>query len=234
MKRKSILIVDDEPQIREYLAEVVSEYYRVFIAQDGMDALKIAAVQIPSLIILDALMPSCNGFEFCEAIRSNNETKNIPIVMLTALNTTEDRIKAFNLGADDFISKPFIPEELLARINRRLIKESENHIPQNKFQLGGLNLQFDTLSIEIDGVQYELGQTEHRILNFLLKRPGELISRQELTGHIWGDEIPSERALDPHITSLRKKLLKSRSEIKTVYGKGYCIILKEKTTAAMS
>ncbi|MBK9324474.1 MAG: response regulator transcription factor [Bdellovibrionaceae bacterium] len=149
--------------------------------------------------------------------------------MLTAVNEPEQRIKAFNAGADDYLAKPFLPEELIARINRKLEKTPARQpvSKENEFRLGNLKLQFDDLSIEVDGVKCELGQVEYKILNFLLKKRGELVSRQELNDYVWGDELPSDRALDPHITALRKKLQKSHGELKTVYGKGYSIILKD-------
>lgn len=229
MKRPTVLIVDDESYIREFLAQILSEHFRIAFAKDGKEALEMAKSVKLAIIVLDVLMPGQNGIETCKKLRAQRESEEIPVIMLTAVNEPEQRIKAFNAGADDYLAKPFLPEELLARINRKLEKAPVRQ-PVNKeteFRLGNLKLQFDDLSLEVDGVKCELGQVEYKILNFLLKKRGELVSRQELNDYIWGHELPSDRALDPHITALRKKLQKSHGELKTVYGKGYSFILKD-------
>jgi DNA-binding response OmpR family regulator len=230
MKRPTILIVDDESYIREFLAQILSEHFQIAFAKSGTEALEMARAVRPAIVVLDVLMPGQNGIETCKKLREQRESECIPIIMLTAVNEPEQRIKAFNAGADDYLSKPFLPEELIARINRKLEKPPVRQVETKEaveICLGNLKLQFDDLSIEIDGVKRELGQVEYKILNFLLKKRGELVSRQELNDYVWGHELPSERALDPHITSLRKKLEKSQGELKTVYGKGYSIILKD-------
>jgi len=229
MKRPTVLIVDDESYIREFLAQILSEHFRIAFAKDGKEALEMAKTVKPAIIVLDVLMPGQNGIETCKKLREQRESEEIPVIMLTAVNEPEQRIKAFNAGADDYLAKPFLPEELIARINRKLEKPPVRQLPskETEFRLGNLKLQFDDLSLEVDGVKCELGQVENKILNFLLKKRGELVSRQELNDYIWGHELPSDRALDPHITALRKKLQKSHGELKTVYGKGYSIILKD-------
>lgn len=229
MKRPTVLIVDDESYIREFLAQILSEHFRIAFAKDGKEALEMAKSVKPAIVVLDVLMPGQNGIETCKKLREQRESEEIPIIMLTAVNEPEQRIKAFNAGADDYLAKPFLPEELVARINRKLEKAPVRKFAnkETEFRLGNLKLQFDDLSLEVDGVKCELGQVEYKILNFLLKKRGELVSRQELNDYIWGHELPSDRALDPHITSLRKKLQKSHGELKTVYGKGYSIILKD-------
>lgn len=229
MKRLTVLIVDDESYIREFLAQILSEHFQIAFAKDGIEALEIAKSIKPAIILLDVLMPGQNGIETCKKLREQRESEEIPVIMLTAVNEPEQRIQAFNAGADDYLAKPFLPEELIARINRKIQKFPARKlaIKETEFHFGNLKLQFDDLSLEVDGVKCELGQVEYKILNFLLKKRGELVSRQELNDYIWGHELPSDRALDPHITSLRKKLQKSYSELKTVYGKGYSIILKD-------
>ncbi len=205
MKRPTILIVDDESYIREFLAQILSEHFQIAFAKSGIEALEMARSVKPAIVVLDVLMPGQNGIETCKKLREQKESEDIPIIMLTAVNEPEQRIKAFNAGADDYLSKPFLPEELVARINRKLEKNPARQVisKETEFRLGNLKLQFDDLSIEVDGVKRELGQVEYKILNFLLKKRGELVSRQELNDYVWGHELPSDRALDPHITSLR-------------------------------
>lgn len=229
MKRTKILIVDDESYIREFLAQILSEYFQVAFAKNGAEAIDAAKSSKPSIVILDVLMPGIGGIEVCKMMRECPETAAIPIIMLTALNEPEQRINAFKSGADVFLSKPFLPEELIARINRKLEKAPSIKTPSKEEApiYGDLKLQIDDLSLEIGGIRHDLGQVEYKILNFLLKKRGELVPRDELNNYVWGYDLPSERALDPHITSLRKKLQTSKGELKTVYGKGYSIILKD-------
>lgn len=228
MKKTKILIVDDESYIREFLAQTLSEYYQIAFAKNGTEAFEVAKSYRPSVIVLDNLMPGLGGIEVCKMVRGCPEIASTPIIMLTALNEPEQRINAFNSGADDFLSKPFLPEELIARINRKLEKAPAFSASNTETSIyGDLKLQFDDLRLEIDGVRHDLGQVEYKILNFLLKKRGELVPREELNNYVWGHDLPSERALDPHITSLRKKLQKSKGELKTIYGKGYSFILKD-------
>lgn len=226
--RQTVLIVDDESYIREFIAQILSESFRIIFARNGDEATEMARSVKPGIIVLDILMPGQDGIETCRAIRQHPETKDIPVLMLTAVNEPEQRVRAFKAGADDYLAKPFLPEELFARINRKLERVSTPKVANgNSLTLGNLKLEFDNLSLEIDGACHELGPVEFKILNLLIKRRGDLVSRQELNDYIWGHALPSERALDPHITSLRKKLRTSQGELKTVYGKGYSIILKD-------
>ena len=228
MKRPIVLIVDDDSYIRELLAQILSENFKIALAKDGDEVLEDARLIKPALIILDMIMPGKNGIEVCKILREQPELKETPIIMMTAIDDSEQRINAFNAGIDDYIVKPFLVEELVARINRKLERTSAKRaiFGDSEVRFGNLKLQFNDLSVEIDGTRCELGQVEYKILNVLLKKSGELVSRQELNDSIWGQELPSDRALDPHITSLRKKIQKSQGELKTVYGKGYSIILK--------
>lgn len=222
MKRSTVLIVDDESYIREFLAQILSEHFQIAFAKNGKEAVETAKSIQPDIIVLDVLMPGQNGIDTCKVLREQKESSSTPIIMLTAVNEPEQRIKAFNAGADDYLAKPFLPEELIARISRKLEKTPlrQSTIKDLDFRIGNLKLQLDDLSFEVDGVRCELGQVEYKILNFLLKKRGELVSRSELNNYVWGKDLPSDRALDPHITSLRKKLQGSQGELKTVYGKG--------------
>lgn len=155
MKRPTVLIVDDESYIREFLAQILSEHFRIAFAKDGKEALEMAKSVKPAIIVLDVLMPGQNGIETCKKLRAQRESEEIPVIMLTAVNEPEQRIKAFNAGADDYLAKPFLPEELLARINRKLEKAPVRQ-PVNKeteFRLGNLKLQFDDLSLEVGSVR---------------------------------------------------------------------------------
>lgn len=173
-------------------------------------------------------MPGKTGVEVCKDLRSDPKTSSIPIIMLTALNEPEQRTQAFLSGADDYISKPFNPDELLARVDSKIRRLDETK-PQSTstLQFGDLHLDFQEQSAEISGKPIEIGQIELKILKCLIHNQGQLVEREMLHQFVWGDESPSDRALDPHITTLRRKLKPSRGELKTVYGRGYSVVLRE-------
>ena len=229
MKRPRILIVDDESYIREFLAQILSEFFHVTLAQSGAEALRLLNEDSYSLVVLDIMMAGLDGIETCRQLRQTVSAPDIPVLMLTAVNDPNRRIEAFNAGVDDWVVKPFLPEELVARIQRKLsAKVTSKILPtSNGFQFGNFQLKYDTMSLNIDGVSTALGQLEFKILNYLLKNRDQLVERRELNDYVWGGDLPSERALDPHITSLRKKLEKSHGELKTVYGRGYSIVFKD-------
>ncbi len=228
MNKNKVLIVDDEPSIREFLAQILSIEYQVLFAKNGSEAIEIARSQSPNAILLDIIMPGKNGIDVCKQLRDESGTKAIPIIMLTAVNDPDQRTEAFLSGADDYISNPFVPDELLARVESKLRRMSElKPVVTNTLKFGDLTLNFKALKADINGSELELGQIEFKILNCLINSEGQLVHRDVLHDYVWGDEPPSDRALDPHITTLRRKLKSSRSELKTVYGRGYSLILKE-------
>lgn len=231
MPRKiKILIVDDEADIREFLAQILSENYQVIFAKNGEEAVEIAKEQLPSIILLDIIMPVKTGIDACKELRACPKTTDIPILFLSALNSSDKRTDAFLAGADDYINKPFVPDELLARIESKLRRSAERNTQEkDTVKYGDLIVDYQQLKIINSSKDLELGQTEFKILSCLIKRKGELVTRDELNNFVWQDEIPSDRALDPHITTLRKKLKDSLCELKTVYGQGYGLVIKHTT-----
>jgi DNA-binding response OmpR family regulator len=229
MNKKKILVVDDEPYIREFLAQLLSEDHQVILANDGDEGIKCAGTIKPDLIILDVVMPGKNGIQVCKILRMDPVTKLIPILMLTAVNQVEHRTAAFEAGADDYFVKPFDTEELLARVHSKLRRLDERPIAvTNVINFGDMILDFQQLKAEISGTKIDFGQIEFKILNCLIKNQGQLVEREVLNEFVWGAESPAERALDPHITALRKKIKFSQSELKTIYGRGYSLVLREK------
>ncbi len=231
MQRKiKILIVDDEADIREFLAQILSQNYQVIFAKNGEEAVEIAKEQLPSIILLDIIMPIKTGIDACKELRACPKTTDIPILFLSALNSSDKRTDAFLAGADDYINKPFVPDELLARIESKLRRSAERSTQEkDTVKYGDLIVDYQQLKVINSSKDLELGQTEFKILSCLIKRKGELVTRDELNNFVWQDEIPSDRALDPHITTLRKKLKDSLCELKTVYGQGYGLVIKHTT-----
>lgn len=227
MEKEKVLIVDDEAEIREFLGEVLSSTYQTIFARNGIEALELVAEKKPAAVILDMAMPGPSGLDVVRTLRQNPETEMIPVLMLTASDDTNNRISCYSSGADDFIAKPFHPTELLSRVASKINRirkraPTESH----RYQLGGLNMDLITHKVEIKGTEANLGFIEFKILHCLMKNQGQMVDRQILNEFVWGNELPSERAMDPHITSLRKKIADSNIELKTIYGKGYSLHLK--------
>lgn len=228
MARATLLVVDDESYIREFLAQVLSSNYQVILAKSGREALQLAVEKKPSLILLDVVMPGESGIATCRQLRCSPQTSQIPVIMLTAVNEHVERTAAFLAGADDYIVKPFIPVELQARIESKLRRTSEGSfgVPKDS-EFANLRLNFEELNAEVNGTKVDLGPIEFKILNCLVKNQGKLVERQTLIDSVWGGDSTSDRALDPHINSLRKKLKQADGEVKTVYGRGYSFVARK-------
>lgn len=227
MSKEKVLIIEDESEIRELASQILSEKYQILLAKNGSIGLEIAQREIPDAILVDILMPGMSGIQVCRELRAKEETKYIPILMLTALNDSEQRIEAFKAGADDYIAKPFHPNELITRVESKINRmnttsanESQSSNP-TELVLGKMKINFIDLQVFIDNAPVEMGTIEYKILSLLARNNGQLVSRDEIANYIWGQEKSTDRTLDPHINSLRKKISNSLVELKTVYGHGY-------------
>lgn len=219
-----LLIVDDEPQIREVIANLLSDSFRTILASNGAEAIALAKSENPALILLDIVMPGESGITVCEVLRSHPSTKHIPVIMLSAAGNLENRKLSFNNGADDFIAKPFDADELIARVKSKLRRAGElraNH----KSLLVSRNLVLDLSKVvtTIDGEKLQLSNIEFSLLGLLLKKIGHVVSRREIIATIWKDAEVSERLIDAHVVALRKKIAKYEGEVATIYGKGYAL-----------
>lgn len=226
MSKEKVLIIEDESEIRELASQVLSEKYHVLLAKNGFIGLEIASKELPNAIIVDILMPGMSGIQVCRELRAKDETKRIPILVLTALNDPEQRIEAFRAGADDYISKPFHPNELITRVESKInrlsgILNDPTAVGPSELTLGKLKINFIDLVVSVDSQSIEMGTIEYKILSLLARNSGQLVSRDEIANYIWGQEKSTDRTLDPHINSLRKKIANSFVELKTVYGHGY-------------
>ncbi len=229
-KKHKILIVDDEPDILHVLNLLLSEQYETLTASNGLDSINLAKSWGPDLILMDIMMPTLDGMSACKTIRQDEETRHIPVIFITALNDNQDRIRGFNLGADDFISKPFDSDLLAVRIASKLKRLGEiKKRPPEMITVGNLSVQGRSREVKVDDEILDLSPLEYGILILLLTRQNEVVSRNEIMEEVWEDQEKDDRLIDPHLTSLRKKINLFNCEIQTVYGKGYR--LKEKTPA---
>lgn len=214
-----ILVVDDDQNlcklIRIYLKNAG---YQVVEARDGIQALEVFRKERPDLVILDIMIPFMNGWEVCEQLRRESE---VPIIMLTAKDTKDDKIKGLDLGGDIYQTKPFDPDELVAQVNAVFRRLGSKDI--NVLQFPGLLINQDQYRVELDGEELKLSPKEFDLLWFLASHSGQVFSREHLLDQIWGfDFYGGIRTVDSHINRLREKFAKAGDKyIKTVWGVGY-------------
>lgn len=224
-KTPRVLVIDDEEQIVDLVRDLLSDSFDVSTALDGKTGLQKADELQPDLILIDNIMPIMSGIETARLLRKLSSTQNIPIIMLTALHEPDDRMAAFNSGVDDFISKPFHPDELISRINAKIqrFQSLRGLHAMDEILIDNLRMSISKRTVYVDGHLIHLTNTEFEILKILMLNQGQIQSREELTRNIWQDEKTEQRVLDSHLVALRKKLKRSRQKITTVYGKGYVI-----------
>lgn len=221
-----ILVVEDEPPLVEVLRyNLEKEGYLVDVAEDGAVALEKVHHRTPDLIILDWMLPELSGIDVCRRLRADPDTKDVPVIMLTARGEEADRVKGLASGADDYVVKPFSPAELLARVRAVLRRSTTSALDET---LTYRDLTFDMAAHRVLRGErtVHLGPTEFRLLGVLLKRPGRVFSREQLLDLAWGRDIYLEaRTIDVHIRRLRKQLNAPGEVdlIRTVRGAGYAL-----------
>lgn len=228
MTRKKILIADDEKDIVELIAyNLEREGYAVVKAFDGQKALDAIDAEKPDLVVLDLMMPEISGMEVCRMVRRQAATVALPIIMLTAKSDPVDKILGLEVGADDYLTKPFHVRELIARIRavlRRSERSSDDDAPES-LDYAGLHVDLNSYQVTVDGKPVELSSREFRLLQFLIGHPGRVYSREQLLDRVWGDEAFVEpRTVDVHISRLRAAIEPDKENPKyilTVRGIGY-------------
>ena len=226
MAAEKILVVDDEDHIVELISyNLINSGYNVIIANNGLDAVRLAKEENPSLILLDLMIPGLDGFDVCKAIRNDVTTKEISIIMLTAKGEELDKILGLELGADDYITKPFSIRELLARIKAILRRTKSSNGSEEIFKSNDIYINFDRREVSILDNKIELTLKEFELLEILVKNRGKILTRETLLDKIWGYEYVGEtRTVDVHIRYLRKKIEvddKNPKFIETIRGVGY-------------
>jgi two-component system alkaline phosphatase synthesis response regulator PhoP len=225
MASRTILVVDDDVKTVELVKLYLNrDGYKVLTSYDGIDALNIARRSHPDLIVLDLMLPGCDGLEICRTLKNESD---VPIIMLTARTTEDDKLKGLNLGADDYVTKPFSPRELAARVRavlRRLPEETLQRGPA-EIKRGELILNFLHREATISGRVLELTPSEFKLLGVLAREPGRVFSRQQLIEMVFGYDFEGfDRTVDVHILNLRRKIEPDPERpryIKTIYGAGY-------------
>lgn len=220
----NVLVVEDEDAIREMLSMVLEQAeFVVHAAADSRQAQTVLAEHIPDLILLDWMLPGLSGVEWARRIKKDKSYSDIPIIMLTARGEEEDKIRGLDVGADDYITKPFSPRELVARI-KAVLRRGNKFSKQGRIEAGGIILYSEEHRVTINDVAVMLSPTEYRLLEFFLTHPDKVYSRSQLLDQVWGrSSFIEERTVDVHIRRLRKILAEHEREelIQTVRGFGY-------------
>ena len=220
---RSALIIEDDPDIAESVRyNLDAAGFHSTIASSGEQGLKLAleAQNSPGLIILDLMLPGMSGMELCRRLRRENQTRKTPIIMLTAKTSEADRVAGLDVGADDYIAKPFSVRELLARV-RAVLRRIEGEAGES-YDDGRLRVDFEDVRVSCDGKNVKLTHKEFQLLSTLAKKKGRVITRQQLLAQVWGYSYYGDaRTLDVHIRRLRQKLETCGDCIETVVGVGY-------------
>jgi DNA-binding response OmpR family regulator len=222
MKPK-ILIVDDEPDALEVLAFKLKEAgYTALFAKDGARAIDSARNDHPALIVLDIMLPEADGFEVCKILRRDRATAAIPILMLTARASEIDRVIGLEIGADDYLTKPFSPRELVLRVKKLLARANAGDEPVTRLQLGEIDLDIPRHEVKVAGQPVILTATEFKLLEVLIRRRGRVQSRERLLQDVWGYDNPIDsRTVDTHMRRLREKIGVAAPSLETLRGVGY-------------
>ena len=223
-----ILVVEDEDALATLLQyNLDKEGYEVALAQDGEEALMMVDERLPDLVVLDWMLPKVSGIEVCRRLRSRSETRNIPIILLTARGEETDRIRGLDTGADDYVVKPFSMSELTARI-RAVLRRIRPGLAEDRIRQGDITIDRVAHRVRRGPREVHLGPTEFRLLDYLMQHPGRVFSREQLLDAVWGSDVYVEaRTVDVHIGRLRKALNQDieNDPIRTVRSAGYSLDL---------
>lgn len=225
---QSVVVVEDDADIRELVVyNFLKEGYRAVGIGTGEEALRLIGSATPDLVLLDLMLPGIDGLSVCENLKSQAQTQSIPVIMLTAKGEEADIVRGLNMGADDYIPKPFSPRVLIARAQAVLRRSSraESDGPanaENPIQIHEIVIHLGRHEVLVDGEPTELTSTEFRVLNFLARRPGWVFTREQILDAVHGDNYAiTDRAVDVQVVGLRRKLGKAGRYIETVRGVGY-------------
>ncbi len=220
---QKILIVEDEPDVVDLLTMQLRKAggFSTLSAQDGAEGLKKARAESPALIVLDLMLPRMSGLEVCKILKTDTSTRHIPIIMLTAKAEEVDRIVGLEFGADDYVTKPFSPREMILRI-QAILRRGQNDGAEESMTRGSITIDPARHRVLVAGKPVILTAVEFKLLSMLMKRPGRVQARDRLLNEVWGYESAIDtRTVDTHVRRLREKLGKAASAIETVRGFGY-------------
>lgn len=221
MSKVRVLVVDDEERLRKLVRDfLIKEDYEVLEAYDGQEALEVFEEHPDiALILLDVMMPRLNGFDTLKEIRKRSD---VPVIMLTVKSEEEDELNGFALGVDEYISKPFSPKVLVARVNAVLRRTKEESGDEKTLSVGGIEMSIDAHEVIIDGKRLDLSVKEFELLEYFIRNQGIALSREKILNSVWDyDYFGDARTIDTHVKKLRSKMGEKGEYIKTIWGMGY-------------
>jgi two-component system, OmpR family, alkaline phosphatase synthesis response regulator PhoP len=223
MSKGMVLVIDDEEDLIELVRyNLAKDGFEVATARDGESGLSLAMQKKPDVIVIDLMLPGIDGLEVCRMLRKDDKTAQIPIIMLTAKASESDRIVGLELGADDYVTKPFSPQEFTARVKALLRRTSGFHQPPAVLRRGDLSIDLNSHEVTCRGKSIELTATEYRLLQFLASNPGRVYTRNSIIDGAFGMDVTVlDRTVDVHIMALRRKLGKCGARVETIRGFGY-------------
>ncbi|HEY5707556.1 MAG TPA: response regulator transcription factor [Terrimicrobiaceae bacterium] len=220
--RETVLVVEDEADVVDLLRYSLTKAgFSVLIASDGLKGLEIARKHRPDIIVLDLMLPAMDGYHVCKELRKDSDTEALPILMLTARGEPSERVYGLEIGADDYVTKPFSPRELVLRV-QALLRRSGSRSQADVLELGDFQLDKNKFDVRLEGRRLDLTATEFKLLSVLIERRGRTQSRETLLYDVWGYQNPIDtRTVDTHIRRLREKLGRHALRLETVRGEGY-------------
>ncbi|MCW5699526.1 MAG: phosphate regulon transcriptional regulator PhoB [Rhodospirillales bacterium] len=224
-KPRILIVEDEEPQAEVLRYNFSREGFDAVVARDGEEALLMVDEQQPDLVLLDWMLPGASGLSVCQRLRARRETRNLPIIIVTARDEEADRVRGLEFGADDYVTKPFSPSELVARV-RAVLRRSRPALSEERLTYGDVTMNLAAHRVTRNGHAIRLGPTEYRLLQLFMERPDRVFSREQLLDKVWGRDIHVElRTVDVHIRRLRKALneFEGPDIIRTVRGAGYAL-----------
>jgi two-component system alkaline phosphatase synthesis response regulator PhoP len=220
--RINIVVIEDDRDVIDVLRYFLEkEDFRVHVAQDGFAGLELAAKLVPNLILLDLILPKLDGIEVCKKLKSDSRLREIPVIMLTAKGEEIDKIQGLETGADDYVTKPFSPKELVARVRANLRRRA-GKMPDQELHYGKISIDTVKHEVRYEGKEVELTPKEFELLVYLIENKGRVVTRDMILNHIWGyDYFGTTRTVDVHITHLRQKITPLADALTTIKPLGY-------------
>ncbi len=217
-----ILVIEDNKDYQFLIQSTLASEFKVICADNGKQGIELAREHVPSLILLDISLGDVDGFEICHLFRSQKETIHTPIVFLSSRNDAHSKVMGFDLGADDYIEKPFNAEELKARVRARIRQSQARKENVSMYEVPGLRIDFLGHRVFIEEREIPFSALEFKLLSFFVRNPDRVLSRERILNNVWGvDTFVTDRVVDSHIRSIRKKLAAYKDHIESIYGEGY-------------
>ncbi len=219
---EKILVIEDSKDYQFLIQSALGHDYKVMCADTGKQGVEMARDTKPDLILLDISLGEVDGFEVCHLLRGQKETANVPIIFLSSRNDAHSKVMGFDLGADDYLEKPFEPEELKARIRVRIKQHNLRKENLSVYENQGLRIDFLGHRVYIDDKEIPFSALEFKLLSYFVRNPDRVLSRERILNNVWGvDTFVTDRVVDSHIRSIRKKLAAYKDHIESIYGEGY-------------